>query len=44
MNYFSKKYNLPVFIGEFGAGLGSGESALRWINDIVSLFEEYGFH
>ena len=44
MNYFSKKYNLPVFIGEFGAGLGSGESALRWVNDTVSLFEEYGFH
>lgn len=39
---FQKKYNVPIYIGEFSA-VRWAEGADQWLNDIIDLFEEYGW-
>lgn len=39
---FQKKYNVPMFLGEFSA-VRWGDGADRWLQDAIELFEEYGW-
>ncbi len=40
---FQKKYNVPIYMGEFGATIWGGESADRYIKDLIDIFEEFGW-
>ncbi|MBL8025084.1 MAG: cellulase family glycosylhydrolase, partial [Fibrobacteres bacterium] len=41
---FQKKYRVPIYIGEFSCVRWANQkSAIRWLTDAVSLFEEYGW-
>ncbi|MDR3710082.1 MAG: cellulase family glycosylhydrolase [Capsulimonadaceae bacterium] len=42
---FKRKYNVPVWVGEFGCEAGSSQSDLqkRWVSSCIDLFEEAGF-
>lgn len=39
---FQKKYNVPIFLGEFSA-IRWANGADRWLQDAIELFEEYGW-
>lgn len=38
-----KKYNIPVFIGEFSAPRWTGDSGNRYLRDLMELYEEFGW-
>ena len=41
---FQKKYNVPIYIGEFSAiRWAPDQSAYRYLRDAIELFEEYGW-
>lgn len=40
---FQQKYNVPIYIGEFSAARSTGESGVKYIRDLIDLFEEYGW-
>lgn len=40
---FQKKYNVPIYIGEFSASIWGGESANRYVRDLIEIFEELGW-
>ncbi len=41
---YSETHNVPVYIGEFGAiEYADDDSRTRWIGQLQSMFEEYGF-
>ncbi len=41
---WQQRYNLPIYVGEFGAIRWSpNESAYRYLKDCIDLFEEYGW-
>jgi len=41
-----RKWNIPIFVGEFGINIrsGKGDGELAWIQDILKTFKEFGFH
>lgn len=39
---FQKKYNVPIYVGEFGV-IRWAENADQWLDDVISLFEKYGW-
>lgn len=39
---FQKKYNVPIYVGEFGV-VRWAENADQWLEDVISLFEKYGW-
>ncbi|MDR2334523.1 MAG: glycoside hydrolase family 5 protein [Burkholderiaceae bacterium] len=42
---FSEKHDARIVVGEVGCGRDSlGESRTRWVNDALSLFEDFGFN
>ena len=43
---YSKKWNAPIFAGEFGVNSRCGECAgeLNWVKDTLTCFKEFGFH
>lgn len=43
---YSRKWNVPIFVGEFGVNSRCGEcyGELKWVKDILRCFKEYGFH
>ena len=41
---FQKKFDVPVFVGEFSAiRWAPDNSAYNYLNDVISIFEEYGW-
>lgn len=39
---FQKKYNVPIFVGEFSAICWLPvQSSVNWLTDVIGLFEEY---
>lgn len=40
---FQKKYNVPIYIGEFSAARWTGDSGVRYLRDLIDLFEEFGW-
>lgn len=40
---FQRKYNVPIYIGEFSAANFTGDSGNRYLRDLIDLFEEYGW-
>lgn len=40
---FQKKYNSAIYIGEFSVSCYAGESATKYISDLIEIFEEYGW-
>lgn len=40
---FQKKFNVPIYIGEFSAARWTGDSGIRYLHDLIDLFEEYGW-
>lgn len=41
---FQEKYHVPIFVGEFSAiRWAPDNSAYRYLNDVIELFEEYGW-
>lgn len=43
---YSKKWNVPVFVGEFGVNRRFGERSgeLDWVRDALKCFKEFKFH
>ncbi|MFA5388183.1 MAG: glycoside hydrolase family 5 protein [Candidatus Omnitrophota bacterium] len=43
---YSKKWNVPVFAGEFGVNSRCGKCSgeLEWVRDTLECFKEFGFH
>ena len=39
---FQKKYGAEIYVGEFSA-VRYAPGAARWLEDVISLFEEYGW-
>ncbi|MBS1371274.1 MAG: cellulase family glycosylhydrolase [Lentisphaeria bacterium] len=39
---FQKKYNVPVYVGEFGVARWA-PGAEQWLDDAISVFEKYGW-
>lgn len=42
-NDFTKKYNVPMFIGEFSCPRWTGDYGNRYLKDQIEVYEEYGF-
>lgn len=40
---WQRTYNVPIYIGEFSAARNSGPSGERYLSDLISIFEEYGW-
>lgn len=41
----ARQRQVPLFVGEFGVHYRAGQSGeLKWLEDNLSLFKEYGFH
>jgi len=40
---FAKKYNVPVWVGEFGCDNANPDDQIRWVNASIGLFEPAGF-
>jgi hypothetical protein len=40
---FAKKFNVPVWVGEFGCDASSKDLQPKWVNACISLFEQNGF-
>ena len=41
---FSKKHNVPIYLGEFGViseGFENGRSGADWVKDIISICRKY---
>jgi endoglucanase len=43
---YSKKWNVPIFAGEFGVNSRCGEcyGEFDWVKDVLKCFNEFGFH
>jgi len=43
---YSKKWNVPIFLGEFGVNSRCGEcyGELEWVRDTLKCFKDFGFH
>jgi endoglucanase len=43
---YSEKWNVPIFVGEFGVNSRLGECAgeLDWVRDTLECFKEFNFH
>jgi aryl-phospho-beta-D-glucosidase BglC (GH1 family) len=43
---YSKKWRIPIFVGEFGVNSRCGERAgeLIWVKDVIKTFKDFGFH
>jgi aryl-phospho-beta-D-glucosidase BglC (GH1 family) len=42
---YCKKYNAPLFAGEFGVNFRNGyDGELRWLSDVLKIFDEFEFH
>lgn len=39
---FQKKYNVPIYVGEFGVARWA-PNAEQWLEDMISIFEKYGW-
>ncbi len=39
---FQKKYNVPIYVGEFGVARWAPNSQ-QWLDDVISIFEKYGW-
>lgn len=39
---FQRKYNVPIYVGEFSA-VRWAPGAAQWLDDMISIFEEYGW-
>lgn len=37
------KYNVPIYIGEFSVARVSGANGDQYLNDVIEIFEEYGW-
>ncbi|MCE0496688.1 MAG: glycoside hydrolase family 5 protein [Methylacidiphilales bacterium] len=40
---FAKKFNVPVWVGEFGCDASNPDLQPKWVNACISLFEKNGF-
>ena len=40
---WQRKYNVPIYIGEFSAARGSGSNGNQYLSDIIAIFEEHGW-
>ncbi len=40
---FARKYNVPVWVGEFGCDTSNPDLQPRWVNACIELFEKNGF-
>lgn len=40
---YQKKYNVPIYIGEFSASRYAGESGRRYVSDLIKIFEKHGW-
>lgn len=43
----SKKFNMPIYVGEFGVNLRCYNSCYgekQYLKDVISIFEEFGYH
>lgn len=40
---FQKMFNVPIYIGEFSAARWTGDSGIRYLHDLIDLFEEFGW-
>jgi endoglucanase len=41
---FAKKYQVPVWVGEFGCGASNPDYQISWVKTSISIFEEEGFN
>lgn len=39
---FQKKYNVPIYVGEFGVARWAPNGE-QWLDDLISIFEKYGW-
>lgn len=40
---YQEKYDVPIYIGEFGAVRWSGAAGVRYLGDLIELFETFGW-